>query len=398
MTLEAPVEVQVDRRPGDQSGLRQPFQRVGDGGPLGGDEVTEQTMRERKTEADPGRLDPSPAGGEVPEQEDQTNLEARLAADRAEDVDLGYSCPGSAQERFHDLRKRPNTAGEVRVQQPETRRAQDSPVIGSLEQIVGASVRRLEKIAGSEQLGRHPVADAGAGCDQSIEDQQARPVAGGVEPGREVALADLGIEHSDGCQLTRGDARADVELLGQVIVCVEQVGVQRGGLGRPSLQVGATGPPQGSGRDNPVVFDRNSAPLRSLRPWDGPAVNIYSSCRRSSGLQRLGVSGITTRPSDRPPSGRTALVCLAIPGQVVEIVDDENRLAKVDVAGVRRNVNVGLLDGEGGVGPGDWVLIHVGFAISQVDEGEARATRDLLVRMGADYEQELEQLKASVIE
>jgi hydrogenase expression/formation protein HypC len=92
-------------------------------------------------------------------------------------------------------------------------------------------------------------------------------------------------------------------------------------------------------------------------------------------------------------------VCLAIPGQVIEIVDDGNRLAKVDVAGVRRSVNVGLLDGDdGGVVPGDWVLIHVGFAISKVDEEEARATRDLLVRMGADYEQELEELKASVIE
>jgi hydrogenase expression/formation protein HypC len=87
---------------------------------------------------------------------------------------------------------------------------------------------------------------------------------------------------------------------------------------------------------------------------------------------------------------------LAIPGQVIEIVDEVNRLAKVDVAGVRRNVNVGLL--EDAIGPGDWVLIHVGFAISQVDEDEARATRDLLVRMGADYEQELEELKASVIE
>ena len=53
---------------------------------------------------------------------------------------------------------------------------------------------------------------------------------------------------------------------------------------------------------------------------------------------------------------------------------------------------------EAACGPGDWVLIHVGFAISQVDEEEARATRDLLVRMGADYEQELEELKASVIE
>ncbi len=92
-------------------------------------------------------------------------------------------------------------------------------------------------------------------------------------------------------------------------------------------------------------------------------------------------------------------MCLAIPGQVVEIVDDENRLAKVDVAGVRRSVNIGLLDAEtGGVGPGDWVLIHVGFAISQVDEEEAKATHDLLVRMGADYEQELEELKTSVIE
>ena len=94
-------------------------------------------------------------------------------------------------------------------------------------------------------------------------------------------------------------------------------------------------------------------------------------------------------------------MCLAIPGQIIEIVDDLNRLAKVDVAGVRRNVNVGLLDEENdgrGVAPGDWVLIHVGFAISRVDEEEARATRDLLVRMGADYEQELEELKASVIE
>jgi hydrogenase expression/formation protein HypC len=92
-------------------------------------------------------------------------------------------------------------------------------------------------------------------------------------------------------------------------------------------------------------------------------------------------------------------MCLAIPGQIVEMVDDENRLALVDVAGVRRRVNVGLLDADGpGVGPGDWVLIHVGFAISQVDEEEARATRDLLERMGADYEQELEELKASVIE
>ena len=88
-------------------------------------------------------------------------------------------------------------------------------------------------------------------------------------------------------------------------------------------------------------------------------------------------------------------MCLAIPGQILEVVDESNRLARVDVAGVQRNVNIGLLDD---AGVGDWVLIHVGFAISQVDEEEARATRDLLERMGADYEQELRELRESVIE
>jgi hydrogenase expression/formation protein HypC len=92
-------------------------------------------------------------------------------------------------------------------------------------------------------------------------------------------------------------------------------------------------------------------------------------------------------------------MCLAIPGQIMEFVDEANRLAKVDVAGVQRTINVGLLDADDtSVVPGDWVLIHVGFAMSKIDEIEACATRDQLERMGADYEAELEELKASVIE
>jgi hydrogenase expression/formation protein HypC len=92
-------------------------------------------------------------------------------------------------------------------------------------------------------------------------------------------------------------------------------------------------------------------------------------------------------------------MCLAIPGQVVEFVDPDNQIAKVDVVGVRRNINVSLLaDEHGSVQIGDWVLIHVGFAISRIDEEEARATRELLEQMGLEYEQELEELKASVIE
>jgi hydrogenase expression/formation protein HypC len=92
-------------------------------------------------------------------------------------------------------------------------------------------------------------------------------------------------------------------------------------------------------------------------------------------------------------------VCLAIPGEVVEVLDEPNRLATVEVAGVRRTVNIGLLDVDGtSAGPGDWVLIHVGFALSKIDEQEARATLALLEQMGAEYEQELEELKASAIE
>ncbi|HEV7669973.1 MAG TPA: HypC/HybG/HupF family hydrogenase formation chaperone [Thermoanaerobaculia bacterium] len=92
-------------------------------------------------------------------------------------------------------------------------------------------------------------------------------------------------------------------------------------------------------------------------------------------------------------------MCLAIPGQVVEIVDPVNRLAKVDVAGVRRTINIALLDREGGGAEvGDWVLIHVGFAMSKVDEVEALATLRLVEQMGTEYEQEMRELVESAIE
>ena len=92
-------------------------------------------------------------------------------------------------------------------------------------------------------------------------------------------------------------------------------------------------------------------------------------------------------------------MCLGIPGQIVEVVDPEHHIAKVEVSGVRRNVNVALLaSGPDAVGVGDWVLIHVGFALSKVDEAEARATLALVQGMGEEYEAELEELKGSLIE
>jgi hydrogenase expression/formation protein HypC len=90
-------------------------------------------------------------------------------------------------------------------------------------------------------------------------------------------------------------------------------------------------------------------------------------------------------------------MCLGIPGRIVEFVDEERHLARIDVAGVRRVVNVDLVRADD-VGPGDWVLIHVGFAISRIDEDEAQRTTDLLRELGETYEQELRQLSGSEIE
>lgn len=90
-------------------------------------------------------------------------------------------------------------------------------------------------------------------------------------------------------------------------------------------------------------------------------------------------------------------MCLGIPGQIVAIVDDANSIAKVEVSGVKRNVNIALVRPDG-IGPGDWVLIHVGFAMSKIDEHEAQETIRVLQHMGEVYTDELKLLHASEIE
>ena len=90
-------------------------------------------------------------------------------------------------------------------------------------------------------------------------------------------------------------------------------------------------------------------------------------------------------------------MCLGIPGRIVDIVDDANSIAKVDVSGVKRNVSVALVRPEG-IEPGDWVLIHVGFAMSKIDENEARETMLALQLMGETYTDELKMLHSSHIE
>jgi hydrogenase expression/formation protein HypC len=90
-------------------------------------------------------------------------------------------------------------------------------------------------------------------------------------------------------------------------------------------------------------------------------------------------------------------MCLGIPGQVIDIVDDANSIARVQVSGVKRNVSVALVRPEG-ITAGDWVLIHVGFAMSKIDEHEAQETMKALQLMGQTYADELTMLHGSQIE
>jgi len=87
-------------------------------------------------------------------------------------------------------------------------------------------------------------------------------------------------------------------------------------------------------------------------------------------------------------------MCLAIPGKIVESVDEESRIAKVDVGGVKRNINIGMLGRDEAL-VGDYVLIHVGFAMSKVDEAQAADTLRILKQIG-EFDLEFEQFKTTV--
>ena len=87
-------------------------------------------------------------------------------------------------------------------------------------------------------------------------------------------------------------------------------------------------------------------------------------------------------------------MCLGIPGRIVEMHPEVEHLARVDVSGVGRMINIGLLEDEH-LAPGDWVLIHVGFAMSKIDEQEAALALASLQMMGEMFTDEVDALMSS---
>ena len=90
-------------------------------------------------------------------------------------------------------------------------------------------------------------------------------------------------------------------------------------------------------------------------------------------------------------------MCLGIPGQIERVVDAERNIAEVDVSGIKRDVNVSCVVTDGRTIDdciGDWVLVHVGFAMSRIDEQEAAETLAILEKLG-EVEEELEAMRTT---
>ncbi|MGA7656745.1 MAG: HypC/HybG/HupF family hydrogenase formation chaperone [Methylocella sp.] len=89
-------------------------------------------------------------------------------------------------------------------------------------------------------------------------------------------------------------------------------------------------------------------------------------------------------------------MCLGIPGRIVAISDTQRKLATVDVCGVKREVNIACIIGERAIEAciGDWVLVHVGFAMSIIDEQEAAETLRILTELG-EAQQEIAAMRAA---
>ena len=89
-------------------------------------------------------------------------------------------------------------------------------------------------------------------------------------------------------------------------------------------------------------------------------------------------------------------MCLGIPGQIVAIINSDDALATVDIAGVRRPVNISFVmdDRSADECIGDWVLVHVGFAMSRIDADEAARTLALLEELG-EMQEELDAMQVA---
>src|SRR6185295_7426966 len=288
-----------------------------------------------------------------------------------------------------DRLARAGREGQVAPQRHEPRLGHDVLALLVAVDRVGEVLRPLEHHVGKP--GRLRASRRGQPCGPRAHDHQVERIAG-HEPPCTPARFDLALEVGCWRPLCRRPGRRVNPAPREFVRTANNLASFRTLLAPWQAHAIASGRAPLVLKYPSYVPNRPSARSR-LRSADQP-VQIQPESRLADRLDTASLA--EPRPA---PARKASLMCLAIPGQVVEVVDAKNRLAKVDVAGVQRTVNIALLDSDGqGVRAGDWVLIHVGFAMSKVDETEARATLALLEQLGSEYEQELHELRASAIE
>ena len=157
--------------------------------------------------------------------EREPNLEPRLAGDGALDIEVLGALARAAQQGQGDLRPRAHALGEGGVEHGDARGDDDVPGLEVVEQVVSGRRRSLKEVAGARELGGGPVADLHLHGDDAVQQQEAQAARAGLQPLGRGVLADGDLEHHDGRHLARDDAHAQVELLGEVCVGVEQVAV-----------------------------------------------------------------------------------------------------------------------------------------------------------------------------
>ncbi len=222
--LERAVQVPVAGAAGDEPRPRQAASACEIDGRSAADQLAQQPVGERQRQRAARRARPAPSAR--PGATAAAPAGPRAAAGTRSPAgcsQVGAAALGAAQER------RARSAARAAHARRNRRRAARSgwgaaparPPRSS--SVVDAPAQRLEQVAGAEQLGDRAIDDAGVDDDQAVEEQEPRAAAGGVEPRPKVARAGPGLEHPGRRQLASGDAHAHVELLGQVVVGVEDV-------------------------------------------------------------------------------------------------------------------------------------------------------------------------------
>ena len=224
MAVERPVQVPLVRVPGDEAGRRQAREGVGHRRPLGADETAEQPVGEGQRDADATRLDPAPAPGEVPQEQRQAYLEAGLARDRALHAEIAGAPPARRTSTFEICGHGRTRSAKARSSNASRDGQERPPIAAALQQVVERRDRQSwSRSPGPRSSVATPVATQRVDRDEPVDHEHAEP-APRREPAGRIVDAErelLGQAHGD--HLTRDDAHAWVELLGEVVVEVEEV-------------------------------------------------------------------------------------------------------------------------------------------------------------------------------